>query len=84
VPDEDVRRAVSLGVAKINIDTQIRVAFYDAVIAQVHEVEKAFAETDAAGGVRKYDVRKILAPTREAMRRAVMDRMAVFGSAGKA
>jgi len=84
VPDEDVRKAVSLGIAKINIDTQIRVAFYDAAIEQVHRVEKEFDETDAAGGVRKYDVRKILAPTREAMSRAVIDRMTVFGSAGKA
>ena len=84
VPDEDVRKAVSLGIAKINIDTQIRVAFYDAVIERVHAVEKEFAETDAAGGVRKYDVRKILAPSRDSMQKAVMDRMVVFGSAGKA
>lgn len=84
VPDDDVRKAISLGIAKINIDTQIRVAFYDAVIDEVHRVEKDFAETDAAGGVRKYDVRKILAPTRDAMRKAVVGRMTVFGSAGKA
>jgi fructose-bisphosphate aldolase class II len=84
VPDEDVRKAVSLGIAKINIDTQIRVAFYDSVIEEVHRIEKEFTETDAAGGVRKYDVRKILGPTREAMKRAVVDRMTVFGSAGKA
>lgn len=84
VPDEDVRKAVSLGIAKVNIDTQIRVAFYEAVIEQVHRVEKEFADTDAAGGVRRYDVRKILAPTREAMRQAVIGRMTVFGSAGKA
>jgi len=84
VPDEDVRKAISLGIAKINIDTQIRVAFYDTVIDQVHRVEQEFEKTDKAGGVRKYDVRTILAPTREAMRKAVMERMAVFGSMGKA
>jgi len=84
VPDEDVRRAVSLGIAKVNIDTQIRVAFYDAIIEQAHRVENEFAETDAAGGLRKYDIRKVLAPAREAMRQAVMGRMRVFGSAGKA
>jgi fructose-bisphosphate aldolase class II len=84
VPDEDVKKGVSLGIAKINIDTQIRVAFYHAAIAEVHRVEKEFAETDAGGGVRKYDVRKILGPAREAMQKAVMDRMTVFGSAGKA
>jgi fructose-bisphosphate aldolase class II len=84
VPDEDVRKAISLGIAKINIDTQIRVAFYEAVINELQRVEKEFAETDAAGGVRKYDVRKVLGPTREAMRQAVMGRMTVFGSASKA
>jgi fructose-bisphosphate aldolase class II len=84
VPDEDVRKGVSLGIAKVNIDTQIRVAFYDTVIEQVHQIEKTFAEADAAGGVRKYDIRKVLAPAREAMREAVMGRMTVFGSAGKA
>ena len=84
VPDEDVRKGVSRGIGKINIDTQIRVAFYDAVIEQVHQVEENFAQVDASGGVRKYDIRKVLAPAREAMRRAVMNRMEVFGSAGKA
>ncbi len=84
VPDADVKKAIPLGIGKINIDTQIRVAFYDAVIEQVHAVEKDFAEVDASGGVRKYDIRKVLAPAREAMREAIMDRMRVFGSVGKA
>ena len=84
VPDQDVRRVIPSGIAKVNIDTQIRVAFYDAVIEQIHQVERNFAEVDASGGVRKYDIRKVLAPAREAMRQAVMDRMRVFGSAGKA
>ncbi len=84
VPDEDVRKGVARGIAKVNIDTQIRVAFYDAIIEQVHKVEKDFAQVDASGGVRKYDIRKVLAPAREAMRQAVMDRMEVFGCVGKA
>ncbi len=84
VPDEDVRRAISLGIAKVNIDTQIRVAFYDTIMDQVHGIEKEFAEVDAGGGVRKYDIRKVLAPARKAMQGAIMDRMAVFGSTGKA
>ena len=84
VPDEDVRKAISLGIAKVNIDTQIRVAFYDTIIDQVHEIERNFAEIDAAGGVRKYDIRKVLAPAREAMQQAVMSRMTVFGSTRKA
>jgi len=84
VPDEDVRKGVSQGIAKINIDTQIRVAFYDAIIEQVHQVEGNFAQVDALGEVRKYDIRKVLTPAREAMRQTVMNRMEVFGCAGKA
>jgi len=37
-----------------------------------------------AVGVRKYDLRKVSAPPREAMQQAVMNRMSVFASAGKA
>ncbi len=84
VPDEDVRRGISAGIAKVNIDTQIRVAFYEAIIDEVHRIEREFADVDAAEGVRKYDVRKVLGPTRDAMRRAVADRMVVFGCVGKA
>jgi fructose-bisphosphate aldolase class II len=84
VPDDDVRKAIPQGIAKINIDTQIRVAFYDAVIDQVHRIEKDFAEVDASDGVRKYDVRKVLAPAREGMREAIKGRMSVFGSVAKA
>jgi len=84
VPDDAVRKAVALGIAKVNIDTQIRVAFYDTIIDRVHEIEAEFAQVEAADGVRKYDIRKVLAPAREAMQQAVMNRMSVFGSAGKA
>jgi fructose-bisphosphate aldolase class II len=84
VPDADVRRAVSLGIAKVNIDTQIRVAFYDAIIDQIHQAERDFAEVDAAGETRKYDVRKLLAPARDGMQHSVRDRMAVFGCHGRA
>jgi len=84
VPDEAVRQGLALGLAKVNIDTQIRVAFYDAMSEKVHAVEAEFAAVDREGGVRKYDVRKLLGPAREAMQRAVIDRMEVFCSAGKA
>jgi len=84
VPDEAVRRAVGLGIAKVNIDTQIRVAFYDSMIGSIHAVESEFAEADRGSAVRTYDVRKLLGPAREAMQHAVMSRMAVFGSVGKA
>lgn len=84
VPDDAVKKAIPMGIAKVNIDTQIRVAFYDAIIEKVHEVEQDFEQVDAAGGVRKYDIRKLLTPARDAMKQAIMGRMEVFGSVGKA
>jgi fructose-bisphosphate aldolase class II len=84
VPDDAVRKAVQLGIAKVNIDTQIRVAFYEAMTQGIHQVEAEFAKVDQEGGVRKYDIRRLLLPTREAMKQAVVDRMQVFGSVGKA
>ncbi|HUT75523.1 MAG TPA: class II fructose-bisphosphate aldolase [Armatimonadota bacterium] len=84
VPDDAVRKAVPLGIRKVNIDTQIRVAFFDAIGVQVHKTEKEHAEAEAKGGVRKYDIRKLLGPARDAMIEAIADRMRVFGAAGKA
>ncbi|UCH33763.1 MAG: class II fructose-bisphosphate aldolase [Armatimonadota bacterium] len=84
VPDDAVRKAVELGIRKINIDTQIRVAFFDAVAEQVHKTEKEHAEAEAKGDVRKYDIRKLLAPARDAMVEAIAEKMRLFGSAGKA
>ena len=56
-----MRKAVQLGIAKVNIDTRVRVAFYDSIIETVHEVEQGFAEADRSGKMRKYDIRKLLA-----------------------
>ena len=83
-PDDSVRAAIQNGIAKINIDTFIRVAFYEAVGKALDEAREQHEEADKKGEPRKYDVRKILAPAREAMKAAVEDRMKVFGSPGKA
>lgn len=72
VPYEALEKAISLGICKINIDTDVRAAF----ARGVHEaIEK---NTD------EIDPRKILSPAREAMKQIVMEKMKVFGSAGKA
>ena len=83
-PDEDVRAAIQSGIAKVNIDTQIRIAFYDTIREAVHKMEAAHEEADRLGEPRKYDIRTLLSPTRDAMRAAIADRIRVFGSAGKA
>ncbi|HET6453721.1 MAG TPA: class II fructose-bisphosphate aldolase [Armatimonadota bacterium] len=82
-PDDSIRAAIQNGIAKINIDTFIRVAFYEAVGKVIDEARKQHEEADKKGEPRKYDIRKILAPAREAMKAAVEDRMKVFGSPGK-
>jgi len=84
VPDDAVHRAIRLGIRKVNIDTQMRVAFYEAVKRMVEKTDEEHLKADAAGQVRKYDIRKLLAPARDAVREAVRDRIRVFGSSGKA
>lgn len=72
VPDEAITKAVSLGICKVNIDTQLRQAF-------VGGVRKILAEKP-----NEIDPRKVLAPAKEAMKEVVKDKMRLFGCAGKA
>ncbi len=72
IHEDDVRQAVTEGIAKINTDTDLRIAF----TTSVREVLKNQAE--------EFDPRKILGPAREEMKRLVAERMRVFGSAGRA
>ncbi|MGI6605453.1 MAG: class II fructose-1,6-bisphosphate aldolase [Peptococcia bacterium] len=72
VPDKDVQKAISLGVRKVNIDTNIREAF-------VKGVKDVLAKHPA-----EIDPRKILGPAKEAMTEIVREKMRVFGSSGKA
>ncbi|RNC28902.1 MAG: Fructose-bisphosphate aldolase [Candidatus Dichloromethanomonas elyunquensis] len=72
VPDDAVREAVSFGVAKVNIDTNIREAFTDAARKVVIENPK------------EIDPRKMLGPAREAAMQVIREKIRVFGSNGKA
>jgi fructose-bisphosphate aldolase class II len=72
IPEENIRKAVSLGIAKINIDTDLRLAF----TAAVREV--------LANSPKEFDPRKILGPAKEAMKQVVKGKMQLFGSTGKA
>lgn len=72
VPDEDVQRGISLGIRKINIDTELREAFMKELGAQL------IARPD------EMDPRKVLGPAKAAMKARVKEKMALFGSAGKA
>ena len=72
IPDDMIREAGSIGVDKINIDTEVRDAFRQAVAGFV------------AANPDVIDPRKILMPAREAMREVVARKMRLFGCAGKA
>lgn len=72
VPEESIKKAVGLGINKINIDTDIRMSFHSAV--------KEFIKNNPEA----YDPRKILGPARKAMKEVIIGKMKMFGSAGKA
>lgn len=72
VPDESVRRAIELGVRKVNIDTNIREAF-------VGEMRRVMMEKPD-----EIDPRKILGPAREAATAIISEKIRLFGSSGKA
>ncbi|MGF7058889.1 class II fructose-1,6-bisphosphate aldolase [Brassicibacter mesophilus] len=72
VPEDSIRKAVSLGVNKINIDTDIRMAFARAVREFVINNPEA------------YDPRKILEPAKKEMQKIIAEKMIMFGSAGRA
>jgi fructose-bisphosphate aldolase class II len=72
IPDDHIKQAVSLGIAKINIDTDLRLGFTGAV----REVLATSPEV--------YDPRKILGPAKKTMKEVVKAKMRLFGSSGKA
>nr|NLJ02181.1 ketose-bisphosphate aldolase [Bacillota bacterium] len=72
ISDEQIRRAIPHGITKINIDTDLRVAFSQAI--------KDFL----AEKPNEIDPRKILGPAREAMKEVARAKMRLFGSAGRA
>jgi fructose-bisphosphate aldolase class II len=71
-PPDDIKKAISLGVVKINIDTDLRYAFSEALRKNLRD--------DAS----VYDPRGILGPAKDAIKRAVKEKIILFGSHGKA
>ena len=72
IPDEHIKTAISLGIAKINIDTDLRLAFTGSVREVLVNSPKVF------------DPRKILGPAKKNIKRVVQEKMRLFGSSGKA
>ena len=72
IPDEAIQKAVSLGISKINIDTDLRLSF----VGALREILTTKPD--------EFDPRKILGPGREAIKQTVQSKMRLFGSSGKA
>lgn len=72
IPTKDIQRAISLGTAKINVNTENQIAS-----------AKRVREVLAADSI-VYDPRKYLGPAREAIKETVIGKMREFGSSGKA
>ncbi|GLY08997.1 class II fructose-bisphosphate aldolase [Bacillus badius] len=72
IPTKDIQRAISLGTAKINVNTENQ-------IASAKTVREVLAEKPDL-----YDPRKYLGPARETIKETVKGKMREFGSSGKA
>ena len=76
IPDDMIKKAISLGVAKINVNTECQLVFADATRKYVE------AGKDLEG--KGFDPRKLLAPGFDAIKAKVKEKMELFGSVGKA
>lgn len=76
IPDEMIKKAISLGVAKINVNTECQLAFASATRKYIEDGK----DLQAKG----FDPRKILSPGYEAIKSTVKEKMQLFGSVNKA
>ena len=76
IPADMIKKAISLGVAKINVNTECQLAFQEATRKYIE------AGKDLEG--KGFDPRKLLAPGAEAIKLTVKEKMELFGSVGKA
>jgi len=76
IPDHMVRKAISMGVAKINVNTECQLVFAAATRKYIEEGK------DLIG--KGFDPRKLLAPGTEAIKQVVKEKLTLFGSVNKA
>ena len=76
IPADQIAKAISLGVSKINVKTELQLVF----AAATREYIEAGKDTEGKG----YDPRKLLKPGADAIKAKVIAMMEEFGSAGKA
>ena len=76
IPEDQIKKAISLGVSKINVNTECQLSFADATRKYIE------AGKDLEG--KGFDPRKLLAPGTEAIKATVKEKMELFGSVGQA
>ena len=76
IPEDQIKKAISLGVSKINVNTECQLVFAEATRKYIEEGK------DLQG--KGFDPRKLLAPGTEAIKAKVKEKMEIFGSVGKA
>ena len=76
IPADMIKKAISLGVSKINVNTECQIAFTEATRKYIEDGK------DLEG--KGFDPRKVLAPGVEAIKATVKEKMELFGSIGKA
>ena len=76
IPEDMIKKAISLGVSKINVNTECQLAFQEATRAYIE------AGKDLEG--KGFDPRKLLNPGFEAIKATVKEKMELFGSINKA
>lgn len=76
IPEDMIKKAISLGVAKINVNTECQLSFAEATRKYIE------AGKDREG--KGFDPRKLLKPGTDAIMKTVREKMELFGSVGKA
>ena len=76
IPDDMIKKAIDLGVSKINVNTECQLVFQEATRAYIE------AGKDQEG--KGFDPRKLLAPGAQAICDKVKEKMELFGSVNKA
>lgn len=78
IPTEQIKKAISLGISKINVNTECQLAFATATRKYIEE------KNDLNYAKKGFDPRKLLKPGYEAIKEAIVEKLTLFGSLGKA
>ena len=78
---EDVKEAIQNGIVKVNVNSELRVAFYDALKQKIDEEGPASAQ--GSGEAREIAIYKLMPDSISAMEKIVEEKMIMFGSDNK-